>query len=127
MTASSDEIIDDATLLSAIGMLADALERITLPGVLELRLLARSLRKAEQTRQRTALEFAATTFGSLEADIRDQIFRHAVGFARDSVAARQSLAPLLGPIAAEPAVAPAPRRGSLLDAVNGRPALTARR
>lgn len=97
--------LDDQHTLQAIGILADVLDRIAGPTVLDTVLVSKALRQALATRSLPALDFASRAFATLDPEIKRRIADSAQETARETTGTRERLAQLLAG-----APAPAPSR-----------------
>jgi len=112
----------DPHTLEAIAVLARAVERVRVPGVIEFRLLVNALGRAVASRSEDALGEAGRVFQSLEPEIRGRIVEQAKVEAHAQ--ARRSEAVTLEPSKPAPAAPPAARTtrsigSSFLAALNG--------
>lgn len=130
--------LEDSSTLQAIGILADVLDKVSGPTVLDTVLVSKALRQVLATRSQPAFEFASRAFMTLDPEIRGRIAENAESAAADSVQLRGRVSGLLAerppqplplqptsvqnaPVA--PAVRPAPASNhgsSLLNALNTR-------
>ncbi|CAO3362189.1 hypothetical protein [Azospirillum palustre] len=67
----------DRETLEAVGVLARAVERERVPGVLECRLLANALKRTLDSGRENELTEASRVFRTLDADLRDRIVARA--------------------------------------------------
>ena len=79
--------LEDNRTLQAIGILADVLDEVSGPGVLDTVLVSKALRQVLATRSRPAFDFASRAFSTLDPSLRRQIASEA-GHAAEE-AARQ--------------------------------------
>lgn len=65
--------LDDSNTIQAIGILADVLEEVSVPGALETVLVSKALRQVIATRSAPALEFASRAFNTLDPELRRKV------------------------------------------------------
>lgn len=80
--------LDDSRTLQAIGILADVLDKISGPTVLDTVLVSKALRQVLATKSQPALDFAARAFSTLDPDLRVKIQDSAMQAAQDVVELR---------------------------------------
>ena len=129
----------DRETLEAVGVLARAVERERVPGVLECRLLANALKRTLDSGRENELNEASRVFRTLDAELRDRIVARARVEAQqaraqakatetvESDASRDVVTQEIPAIPARRAAEPKGRAGTnFLAALNGlRPAATA--
>ncbi|CAK0761750.1 DUF222 domain-containing protein [Azospirillaceae bacterium] len=129
-------LLDDARTLQAIGILADVIDGVSGPGVIDTVLVSKALRQVLATRSQPAFDFAARAFSSLDPKVKQQIAHDADLKAHDSTDLRGRVtdiltSPLMGgtpsnPTAASPPIPPrnknqlSPHATGLLSAINTR-------
>lgn len=101
--------LDDNRTLQAIGILADVIDGVSGPGVLDTVLVSRALRQVIATRSYPALDFASRAFSTLDPDVKFQIQEDAITAAHEAVDLRGRVAGFLGTPAKLPAGQPQPR------------------
>jgi|GEM_PF-2543291 len=87
--------LDDNRTIQAIGILADVLDGLSGPGVLDTLLVSRALRQVIATRSYPAYDYASKAFSSLEAGIKERVQHDAENAARDAVELRGRVAGFL--------------------------------
>ncbi len=87
--------LDDNRTLQAIGILADVLDGLSGPSVLDTVLVSKALRQVIATRSRPAYDFASRAFSTLEPDIKRQVAHDADVAAREAVELRGRVAGFL--------------------------------
>jgi len=101
--------LDDNRTLQAIGILADVIDGVSGPGVLDTVLVSRALRQVIATRSYPALDFASRAFSTLDADIKMQIRDDAMTAAHEAVDLRGRVAGFLSTPAKSQPSQPKPR------------------
>lgn len=96
--------LDDNRTLQAIGILADVIDGVSGPGVLDTVLVSRALRQVIATRSYPALDFASRAFSTLDPHVKFQIRDDAMHAAQDAVDLRGRVA---GFLSTPPKAAPA--------------------
>ena len=76
--------LDDDNTIQAIGILADVLDQMAGPALLECTLASKALRQVVVTRSQPGFDFAARAFSTLSPDLRRQIADNATAAARAS-------------------------------------------
>ncbi|HYH18301.1 MAG TPA: hypothetical protein VD995_06750 [Azospirillum sp.] len=102
---SSAALLDDGTL-QAIQVLAAAVERERIPGIVEFHQTADALSRAYASRSPEDLEYAVTAFDSLDRELRTRIVERAHAIARTE----RGRLPIPAPPASVPARAARPAR-----------------
>jgi len=74
--------LDDDHTIRAIGILADVLDQMAGPALLECTLASKALRQVVVTRSQPGFDFAARAFSTLSPDLRRQIADNANAAAR---------------------------------------------
>lgn len=112
--------LDDERTLTAIGILADVLDRFSGTTALECTLVSKALRQVQATRSQVGMDFASRAFSTLDADVRRRIADEAEEVAQDAVAPRAPRLRAARSADDAPAKAkPQPRQStSFLDALN---------
>ena len=77
--------LDDQRTLQAIGILADALDGVSVTGVIDTVLVSKALRQVLVTRSRPAFDFASRAFSTLDPEIKRRVAADADNRARDQV------------------------------------------
>ncbi|CAK0743863.1 conserved hypothetical protein [uncultured Gammaproteobacteria bacterium] len=80
--------LEDNRTLQAIGILADVLDEVSGPGVLDTVLVSKALRQVLATRSRPAFDFASRAFSTLDPILRGQIASEA-GHAAEEAARKR--------------------------------------
>lgn len=73
--------IDDEAALCSIEILAEAVERTSVPGLVDLRMLRNALREAIRTRTPDAIKTAFGMFARVDRDYRNRIAHEALTLA----------------------------------------------
>ncbi|MBI1208036.1 MAG: hypothetical protein GC191_12205 [Azospirillum sp.] len=90
-----DVSLDDSRTIQAIGILADVLDGISGPGVLDTVLVSKALRQVIATRSRPAFDFAARAFSTLDPELKQRVASDADAAAQDAVELRGRVAGFL--------------------------------
>jgi hypothetical protein len=106
--------LDDEPTITAIGILADVLDRFSGKASLECALVSKALRQVQATRSQVGMEFASRAFATLDPTMRQQIAGEAEGAAQEFLDTR--LPRLRAPRPAAPAEKP--QATGLLNALN---------
>lgn len=77
--------LEDNRTLQAIGILADVLDEVSGPGVLDTVLVSKALRQVLATRSRPAFDFASRAFSTLDPNLRRQIASEADHAAEEAI------------------------------------------
>lgn len=75
--------LDDEPTITAIGILADVLDRFSGKTSLECALVSKALRQVQATRSQVGMEFASRAFATLDPNMRQQIAGEAEGAAQE--------------------------------------------
>lgn len=100
--------LDDSNTLQAIGILADVLDRVSGPTVLDTVLVSKALRQVLATKSQPAFDFASRAFLTLDADLRTKIAEDAEEAAQETLKLRGRVSGLLNDMKAKPAGGPIP-------------------
>jgi len=100
--------LDDNATIQAIGILADVLDSVSGPGVLDTVLVSKALRQVMATRSQPAFDFASRAFSTLEPTLKRRVAQDADHAAHDAVELRHRVAGFLNTAPAAPRKAPLP-------------------
>lgn len=109
MTTDVSVSLEDNRTMQAIGILADVLDGLSGPGVLDTVLVSKALRQVIATRSQPAFEFAARAFSTLDPRIKRQVALDAEHAARDAAELRGRVTGLLSKPPTKPGAKPGPR------------------
>lgn len=108
ITMTTEQLsLNDHSTLQAIGILADVLDKVSGPTVLDTVLVSKALRQVLATRSQPALDFASRAFMTLDPEIRVRIAENAEEAAVESMRLRGRVSGL---------VADVTRRGEVITA-----------
>jgi len=88
--------LDDAHTLQAISILADVIDGVSAPGVIDAALVSKALRQVLATRSQPAFDFASRAFSSLDPQVKRRIAREADAKARDTLELRELVDGIIG-------------------------------
>jgi len=100
--------LDDNATIQAIGILADVLDAVSGPGVLDTVLVSKALRQVMATRSQPAFDFATRAFSTLDPSLKRRVAEDADNAARDAAELRQRVAGFLNTAPRKPVASPAP-------------------
>ena len=109
--------LEDNRTLQAIGILADVLDGVSVPGGLDTVLVSKALRQVVATKSQPAFEFASRAFKTLDPAVRRKVAEDADLAARDTVELRGRVTGFLS-TAARKDRGPAQAPTSFLNALN---------
>lgn len=115
--------LEDSRTLQAIGILADVLDKVSGPTILDTVLVSKALRQVLATRSQPAFDFASRAFMTLDPDIREKIAGDAADAAQEALKLRGRVSGLLADkprTVPGPAPKPQSQPTSFLAALNSR-------